>query len=168
MDPVVATALLWVLFIGTHLGMSTTPVRSALIERLGKPAFIAVYSVVASVCFIWLTHYYAVHRFEGPAGLDLSGVPVVRELLIGLIVLGLALVAGAFSPKAYRMSPMSPLNDKVREAYGLERITRHPFFIGLGLTFGAHALLSAKLVGFVYFAGYVVLPLAGGAHLPPP
>jgi uncharacterized membrane protein len=46
----------------------------------------------------------------------------------------------------------------------LERITRHPFFIGIGLFGVAHALLAAHLVGTVTFAVVGLVGLAGAMH----
>jgi uncharacterized membrane protein len=52
----------------------------------------------------------------------------------------------------------------VRDAVGAERITRHPFFSGLVLIFGAHVILAPHLTGMIFAAGWVVLTLVGAAH----
>jgi len=74
------------------------------------------------------------------------------------------LLIGGFAPSSYRLSPMAPFNTTVREPHGLERITRHPFFAGLVLVFGAHALLSTHLIGTVFFGGFVCTVLGGATH----
>src|SRR5262249_53726778 len=47
---------------------------------------------------------------------------------------------------------------------GLERVTRHPFFLGVVLAMGSHALLATHLTGTVFCAGFVVLAIAGPLH----
>jgi hypothetical protein len=52
----------------------------------------------------------------------------------------------------------------VREPYGVERITRHPFFAGMALFATAHALLATRLVGTVFAAALGLLAVAGARH----
>ena len=51
LEPAVTTALLWLVFAGTHIGLTTRRVRGALVARLGEGGFTALFSVVASVAF---------------------------------------------------------------------------------------------------------------------
>ena len=41
------TALLWLLFGGSHVVLSIRAIRTRMVARLGEPGFILVYSVVA-------------------------------------------------------------------------------------------------------------------------
>jgi len=161
-NPVAQVAALWVLFILSHVGLAVRAVRDPLIERFGKLAFIAVYDVVASVLFIAATVTYGANWHLGPGGVTLGSIPELRVALIGVIVLGCVLIAGALA--AYPASPMAPFVSKVPPPRGMERITRHPYFIGNALLFGAHALLAHKLISTVYFSGFVILPLLGTWH----
>ena len=52
MDEGWVTALLWLLFGGTHVGLAARPIRSRLVRGLGETGFIALYSIVA---IIWVT-----------------------------------------------------------------------------------------------------------------
>jgi uncharacterized membrane protein len=119
---------------------------------------------VASVLFAALVAAYAVFRFSGPRGLAFSELPAARALLLAASSSGFALMAGALAPSGYWNSPAAILTDGVRPAYGLERITRHPFFTGLVLAMGAHALLATRMTGTVFFSGFVVLAALGSAH----
>jgi len=165
MDAVLQVALCWVIFLATHIGMAMAGVRTRLVRRLGEPGFMVVFSLVASAAFALLVRGYAVVRSAGPAGLALGGVPVVRWLLVGAIVIGMALMVGAFAPRGYWSSPMMVLVGKVREPYGLERISRHPFFSGFVIFNLAHMLLARRLTGMLFFGGFVVLVVAGSAHM---
>jgi uncharacterized membrane protein len=122
-----------------------------------------MYVVVASATFAALVVGYAGVKDSGPAGLGL-GASAVRPLLVGMIVVGFAMMAGALAPSAYWTSPAAVLQDGVRPAIGLERVTRHPFFTGVVAWAAAHVLLAPRLTGSVFFAGFVVLAVAGAAH----
>jgi uncharacterized membrane protein len=164
MEPVLAVAGLWVLFIGTHIGLATSPIRGALHRRLGPSGFLALYVIVASIAFAALAACYAAVRDVGPPGLALAALPFARSLLIGAIVLGFVLMTGALAPQGYWTSPIAVLADGVRAPFGLERVTRHPFFTGVVLAMGSHALLATHLTGTVFCAGFVLLALAGPMH----
>src|SRR5262249_60253032 len=69
---------------------------------------------------------------------------------------------GASRPSPGR--PYALANDAAREPRGLERITRHPFLVGVALTAGAHALLAPHLIGTVFSAGLLALALGGAWH----
>ena len=49
----------------------------------------------------------------------------------------------------------------MREPRGLERVTRHPFFVGVALLGAAHALLAPRLVGAVAMGSLALLAGVG-------
>jgi uncharacterized membrane protein len=69
------------------------------------------------------------------------------------------LVVGALA--GYARSPFSLGNEGVREARGLQRVTRHPFFVGVILLGAAHALLATRLVGAVAMGSLALFAGAG-------
>ena len=162
MEPALAIALLSLVFGGMHVGLATRRVRAALVARLGEWGFLTLFSVLASVSFAALVHFYAVHRFEGAAGLALGSTGVARALLIAAVVAGLMLAIASLVP--YPGSAYAIGSDAAHAARGLDRITRHPFFVGVALTAGAHVLLAPHLVGSVFFAGLAALALGGAWH----
>jgi uncharacterized membrane protein len=162
MEPALGIALLSLVFAGTHIGLATGRVRAALVARLGEWGFLGLFSLVASVAFATMVHFYALHRFEGVAGpaLGVSGLP--RILLLAAVVAGLVLAFASLGPypgSAYAIGSAGP-----HEARGLERITRHPFLAGVALAAGAHALLAPHLVGTVFSAGLAALAVGGAWH----
>lgn len=159
MDPVLAVALSLAPFVVTHLGLAWPPLRQRLIARLGALGFTVFFSVVA-----WLTvglaiAVYATHAGEGPAGLALGADPMVRAVLIAMIALGVALMTGSFA--AYPTSPYALSRQQERGPRGLERVTRHPFFVGTALLGIAHALLATRAVGAVFMGILGVYSLVG-------
>ena len=147
MDPVLRVALCFGLFAATHLGLGSPRVRIFLIARLGRWGFTALFTLVAWLTFGFAISSYAAHAGEGPAGLALGASAGARIALIAAITLGVMLMTGAFA--TYSQSPFALAGQRVREPRGLERVTRHPFFVGLSLLGAAHALLAPRLVGAV-------------------
>ena len=162
MDPSIAVALLWLVFAGTHVGLATRPVRTRLVARLGEWGFVAAFSAVASIAFAALVHVYAIHRFEGPGGTRVrdsrTGARRARDRRRGRAPARGCVVCGipSLRVRARRGRSLRP--------QGLERITRHPFFVGIGMAAVAHALLASRLVGSVFFGGLALLSFAGAWH----
>jgi uncharacterized membrane protein len=160
MDPVLSVAAALTLFAATHLGLAWLPVRRVLVARLGPWGFTLFFSLVAWITFGMVISTYAAHADEGPAGLALGAAPgAVRWALIAAVAAGFMLMTGAFA--GYGRSPYAIGGDCVREPRGLERVTRHPFFAGVVLLGGAHALLATRQVGAVAMGGIALVALAG-------
>lgn len=162
MEPVIVVALLWLLFGGTHVGLVIAPVRRRLVAVVGEGGFFALFTVVASLTFWALLAYYAAHRLDGLPGLDAGRVPLLRWLLMIVITGGVVLSVAGLA--VYPRLPVALFGQPIREPRGIERITRHPFFAGMALLGGAHALLAPHLVGAVFMAGFAVLGIAGARH----
>ncbi len=43
-----------IVFVAAHLGVSSTPLRAALVRAIGDRAYLGVYSLLAAVTLIWL------------------------------------------------------------------------------------------------------------------
>ncbi len=162
MEPALVVALLALLFVGTHIGLATHGVRTRLIGWLGEGGFVGVYSLVASVTIAVLISYYAAHRFEGAAGIAAGAVPLVHALLLVAITGGLALAVAGLA--AYPRLPMALFGQPIRAPYGIERITRHPFFAGIAVLGIAHVLLAPRLAGAVLMGALALLAIAGARH----
>jgi uncharacterized membrane protein len=162
MEPAISVGLLWLLFGGLHIGLTTRRIRAALVARLGEGGFMALFSLLASATFAALITYYAAHRFAGAPGPALGNVPALRWTLMALVVSGIVLVAGG--SVAYPGSPYDSFGRTIRAPRGIERVTRHPFFTGTALFALAHALLATRLVGTVVFAGIALIAVVGAWH----
>jgi len=156
------TALLWLLFGGTHVGLTMRPVRERLVRRLGEDGFVFVYSAIAIITFAVLVHYVAEHRNAEPQTPLLVTIPPVRGALIGLSVVGFSLFITAVL--VYPRLPMATFRHRIVPARGVQQITRHPFFSGIAIWAAAHALLAPSPAPFVFFIGIVVLSFVGGLH----
>ncbi len=149
----------WLLFGGTHLLLGMPPLRDRLARRLGEQAFVAMFTAVAALCLGLLGAAVALFGGEGPAGPGLGRFPLARWGLAALAYLGWVLaIAGLMN---YPRSAMALFRTQVRPPAGIERVTRHAFFVGFSVFAVAHALLAATLTQCIYFAGFAVLATAG-------
>ena len=148
------------MFAGTHMMLSSLPVRSKLVSRLGEKAFLGLYSLVAFATFIPLVWVYLDNRHGGGVVWDLAAVPGVRPLAMALAVLGFAVIAGAYR----NPSPAFVGIKKAWGARGLTRITRHPLFMGIALWALSHLLLNGFVTDVLFFGGMLAFSLAGAAH----
>jgi uncharacterized membrane protein len=163
MDPLPGVVLLAALFVGSHLGLASAPVRSRLVARFGEWGFRSIFFAVAAASFSALTIHYAAHRAEGAPGLALGTVPALRWLLVACVVAGTTVMVASVT--TYPGSPYAVgTSDRPRSPRGLERITRHPFFAGLVLFGGAHALLATHRVGALLMLALAVLAAIGSRH----
>ena len=162
MDEVLVTASLWLLFGGTHVGLSIAPIRKRLVSALGEVGYVVLYSVIAIGTFAALVHYVALHRFAEPQSSLLVTIPPVRGALLVLSVFGFTFFIAAVL--GYPGFPMAAFRHRAMPARGIQQVTRHPFFSGIALWAAAHALLSPSKVSFVFFLGIIVLSFVGGMH----
>jgi uncharacterized membrane protein len=163
MEPAIVIALLWLLFGGTHIGLAVRRVREPLVRAVGEYGFVGIFSLVAAATFWALIAYYATHRFTGVSGFDAGQVPVLRWVLMGVIAFGVVLIAAGLA--AYPRMPVAVFGQQpIVAPRGIERITRHPFFVGMAVLGVAHALLAPHLGGAVLMGGFAVLGMAGARH----
>jgi uncharacterized membrane protein len=162
MDPALGVAALASLFVGTHVGLLIAPVRRPLVARLGEHGFVGAYSLVAAVTFAAVVTYYAAHRYEGAAAIGAAAAPIVRELLMAVVAAGTALMVAGLM--AYPRMPVALFGQPIRAPYGIERVTRHPFFVGTAMIGIAHVLLVHHLAGAVLMGALALLSLAGARH----
>jgi uncharacterized membrane protein len=160
--PTLGVVLLWLLFGGSHVGLAVRPLRAALVGRLGERGFLVLYWVVAATTLTALVAFYAAHRAEGAAGLALGRTAALRTLLMGVV--GLGVILATFGLADYPRFPTALFAPPVREPRGIERVTRHPFFVGTALVGGAHVLLATRLVGAAFSAGFALLGVVGAWH----
>jgi len=150
----------WLAFAGTHLLLSSVRVRRAIVAGIGEGPFAGIYSLVALGTFVPIVWTYWTSRHTGPLLWSLRGVPGVRPLAIVLAVVGVALIAASFA----QPSPASLDPRAIPRARGITRVTRHPLFAGLGLWGLAHVLLNGFLSDIVFFGGFPLFAIVGGAH----
>src|SRR5262245_31035909 len=159
MSPTARILLLWLGFAGSHLVLSSGPVREPLVRRIGEGPFRGLYSLVAFAFFVPLVWTYFANKHAGP---QLWMLPIGTGLRWVIYVgMGLALVltVSAFvRPSPAGVVPGDPT------PRGVYRITRHPLLMGLALFGLLHLVPNGSAADVVFFGGFVVFSLVGAAH----
>jgi uncharacterized membrane protein len=156
--------LLWVLFGGTHLVLSSARVRPKLVARIGQGPFLGLYSLVAFATLIPLCWYYGLHKHAGPQLWRTFGgfflyLPI-RDLQLALMVLAFILLVNGLVSRP----PSAMMTSGRPEAYGVTRITRHPTFAAIFLFGLAHCLMNGSLGDLIFFGGFAVFSWLGAWH----
>jgi uncharacterized membrane protein len=146
-------------FIGTHFGIASTPLRAALIERVGERVYRALYSLLAIVALVWLITAW---RAAPIIPLWYAGAGL-RHLALTLMPVAFLLVVCALTASNPTVVGQKPDPDAGAPATGIIRVTRHPFMWGVGLWALLHLLANGDEASVVFFGSFAVLALGGTA-----
>ncbi|TWA84615.1 putative membrane protein [Azospirillum brasilense] len=142
----------------THFGISSTPLRAALVGRLGEKPYLGLYSLIAALAFWWLVAAYNGAPYVPvwpPAG-GLAWVPV---LLVPVALF--LLVAGLSTPNPTSVGQETLLTGDREPVRGILRVTRNPFLWGVGLWAVAHMVPNGDLGSLILFGTLALLALGG-------
>jgi len=152
------------LFLATHLGISSTPLRGWFVGRLGERGYLGFYSLLAFLTLgfmIWLYNNLPRHEYfwlPDPALYQFTKfiMPVAMILLLGGFLVK--------NPTAVGMEgSLATEGAAANMARGVNRITRHPLQWSIVLWAVAHLAANGDQVSVAFFGTFLVLGLAGGA-----
>lgn len=148
-------------FVGTHIGIGTTPLRAEVIERVGEGWYRLLFSLVSIAAIVWLVMAYRAAPFVPlwQGGAVFNGLTIL-VMPVACLFLATALVQP--NPTAIGQQP-DP--DAPEPARGMLRITRHPMMWGIGLWAITHLLANPDQASVVFFGAFAVLALGGAAAL---
>ena len=151
---------LWVLFALSHVVLSSNPLRPRAVRLLGERLYQGLYSLVAFAIFVPLVLVYAGNKHAGPL-LWYFDPNVAIDIIarIGNTIAVMLAVAGIFRP-----SPSGVTGTPTRRPRGVQRITRHPLFMGFVLWALMHLLVNGFASDVAFFGGFVVFGLLGSWH----
>ncbi|MSP67674.1 MAG: hypothetical protein EXQ96_06185 [Alphaproteobacteria bacterium] len=146
-----------ILFVGSHFGVSSTPLRPRLVAAVGERAYLAMYSTVQIVLLFWL-----IATFRAADTLPLWAVPGwVRHLPTLLMPVAFVLViAGVATPNPTAVTGEAPIPGKPADI-GIFRVTRHPAMWGIALWAGSHLAVSGETARLLFFGAFFVLATVG-------
>jgi uncharacterized membrane protein len=144
-------------FLGAHVGISSTPLRSQLVHSVGERVYLLLFSLVAVVTLVWLVLAYRTAPFAplwAPGSILRSLPALVMPAALFLVVCSLT----ASNPTAVGQvtDPDAP-----EPVTGILRVTRHPFMWGTGLWALVHILANGDLASLVLFGALALLALGG-------
>lgn len=151
-------ALAWVLL---HLLVAGSPLRRAIVGRIGEHGFQGMFSLLSLAGLIALVWTY---RGAAAVGVNFDlWVPVRGALWAPILVMPVALLLliGSLTTPNPTSVGMEKVLQADEPARGLLRVTRHPMLWGLILWAGAHTLANGDAASTVLFAA-VAIPAACG------
>lgn len=154
MENLVVAALF---FVGTHLGVSSSSLRPALVERLGERAYLVLYSALSLVAIFWLNTAWE----AAPKDPLWTAGPGLRHAVLVLMPLAFLLVVAGLSTRSPTAVGQRPDPDASEPATGILRVTRHPFLWGVALWAVLHTLANGDLASLAFFGAFAALGVAG-------
>jgi len=145
-------------FLIAHVIPALPAIRRPLRTRLGAGGFLAAYSVLSLLLFIWLIREallapYILLWFAGPWGHWFATV----LMPLALMLLGASVLAPNPLSIAFVDRPWDPARP------GIVAVTRHPILWGLGLWGVAHVPANGNVVGLMLFGILGVFAFIGMA-----
>jgi len=142
-------------FVGSHFLMSH-PLRAPLVGRFGANGFMAVYSAISLITFVWMIIAFGHAPKTGalwPVG------DVVWIAASALTLVAAVLFAGSFirNPSL----PGVPDALAAQTPSGVFKATRHPMMWGFALWGVGHILVAPRIDNFIFSGSIVFLALAG-------
>lgn len=143
-------------FLGTHFVLSH-PLRAPIVSRIGEPAFLGLYSLVAFVTLGWLAFAFRGVPAEAPYWAVGDGLWIAATALTfvaSVLFIG-SLLGNPALPNPTGRSALTP------EPRGVFSVTRHPMMWGFALWGIAHILVSPTPANIVLAKTIIVLALVG-------
>src|SRR5216684_3389087 len=161
------TATAWIalwamLFVVSHLVISSSRVRPRLVAAIGEQPYRGIYSLVAFATLGPLIYEFAYHKHAGPMLWYLRANPPIRWLAWILMYLALVLfVASLINPNP---GGLGAPKTRSTDPHGVLKITRHPGFVVFTLFGLAHLMMNGWLGDVIFFATFPALGIFGGIH----
>ena len=149
-----------VAFAGSHVLLSSAPVRGPLARGLGEWPFVGLYSAVSLGLFVWLMGAYGAAPLVEVWAVSTG----VRYVALGVMAVASVLVAGGFTPASPTGVPLKPAAADA-PLPGIFKVTRHPVLWGIGLWAFVHVMANGDLASLIFFGSLGVLALGGTAHI---
>jgi uncharacterized membrane protein len=123
-----------VLFLGAHVFVSMRGERDALIARLGRGAYLGLFSLVSIIGIVLIGFGFARYRAEGLIPLWYPP-PWTRHIVVALMWPASIAVVAAYIPG------------------NIKRALKHPMLVGVKIWAAAHLCANGDLGGIILFGG---------------
>ena len=144
------------LFMLTHLGISSSPLRGMLVNISSENVYLGIYSVISLASLVWLIQLHddmesTVILWQG--GVATHAIPFVVMPLV-VIFLGSGLLAK--NPTAMKMEAAVE-----QEVTGILRVSRHPVQWGIFLWATTHMIANGDLASQIFFGCFAIVSGVG-------
>ncbi len=143
-------------FVGVHI-LTSTPIRAALVKRLGDGGFAGLFSLISAALIGWLIWAKAAAPFEAlwdPA-------PWTRQIPFAFMPLAFIFLTFAVTNRGPAMGGKEGKIAARDPAPDFLKVTRHPMFWGIALWAGGHIPANGDKASVYFFGAFVVLALIG-------
>jgi uncharacterized membrane protein len=149
------------LFVGTHLGISSSALRARLVGSVGERGYLALYSLVAIA-----TLSYLIWLYNGLPRYEYFWMPSPELYMVAKVLMPIALVLalGGFlvrNPTLVGAEGLLAEGEGADLARGVTRITRHPFQWGVLIWAVSHVIANGDANSVVFFSAFGVLAALG-------
>jgi uncharacterized membrane protein len=139
-------------FLVTHF-VSSTPLRPALVARIGERPYQGIYTLVAFITLGWMSWAFA----QTPREPLFSGLREAPHVLMPIAFVLLACGFGR-NPTIVGAEKLLKSEDPAR---GMIRITRHPIMWAFMLWAAAHLLARGDMKSVIFFGTFVLVAAVG-------
>jgi len=153
MDPMLQLLVATALFLATHF-VPSTPLRAAIVGRLGEKPYLGVYVLVALATLGWMIYAY-VRAPVQPLWPGLRLLPAVVMPFAFIL-----LICGVLSRNPTLVGQERALKAE-EPARGILRVTRHPVQWGILLWAVAHLLARGDVKSTIFFGVLFLLSALG-------
>jgi uncharacterized membrane protein len=147
-------------FLAAHILPAATGLRGILIERLGRPVYLSLYSLIslATIAWVIVAAVAAPYVELWPPDRAVALLPVVLMLPASVLF-----VAAAGQPSPLSVSFRGGLPAQGRT--GLSGLLRHPLLWAFFLWSGSHLIANGDVVGVILFGSLSLFSLFGMKRL---
>ena len=148
-----------IVFLVGHFGISSTPLRPVLIQRLGEKAYLGLYSVAALAAFVWLVMSWSAAPYQ-PLW---DATTFWRHLPYGGVLMSCILLVGGLTTANPSMAgkPLTEAYDGDWQPKGILSVTRHPVMWAIGIWALVHLGANGDLAAVIFFGSIALLALGG-------
>jgi uncharacterized membrane protein len=158
MSGLVVAALFWLLI---HLGVAGSPLRAALVARIGANGFRALFSTLSAIGLAGLIWSYGAARSSGENAVLWRPPPWIDWItVIGMLPV-LLLFVGAVTVRNPTAVGAERALAEPEPAKGMLRVTRHPMLMAFAGWAILHLLPNGDLASALLFGAIAVVAIAG-------
>jgi uncharacterized membrane protein len=156
-------------FVLIHVGISATGLRARIVDRIGVGAYRGLFSLASAALLAALIIGIGQMRADpfDPLNAPLWTPPDwARWAAYVLVLFGLSLAfAGLFTPGPTLAGFEKKGLERPEPAYGVLRITRHPFLWGVAMWGAGHLLANGERFAVMLFGALAVMAVFGARSI---
>jgi uncharacterized membrane protein len=148
-----------------HLGLAGSPLRGALVARIGDNGFRSLFSILSAIGLAGLIYGYGDAR-SGSGNIALwPPQPWAHWLAIVGMLPALVLLVGSLTVPNPGLVGADKLLAREDPARGILRVTRHPMLWSFALWAALHIIPNGDLASLLLFGAVLIVALAGMASI---